>query len=214
MTLLEKVTELIAGQINLDKDSREALLYGLQVFCYSAAGFLAVLAVGWALNCLPETVTVTITVALLRSLAGGAHCTTPLRCTVVTALVFPLLGRTASLLETIEPLHPAPFILLISLLALTIILWRAPVDSPAKPITTKEHRRRLRTLSVSVVIILAAVQFILLQHQSGAAHKVIISAGLGMLWETFMLTKTGHKFMALLDSLLRNPFAKEVNRNA
>jgi len=214
MALLKRITEHIAGQTNLDKNGREALFYGLQVFCLNVSGLLAVLAVSWALNCLPEAVMVAVIVALLRSLAGGAHCTTPARCTVATALIFPLLGKTAVFLQTLAQLNLAPYIILVYISSLTVIFLKAPVDSPAKPINTAKHRLRLRVLSLAAVTALTIVQLILLQYQSGISQKVIVAVGLGILWATFILTCIGHKFMALLDNLLRNPFAEEVNGNA
>jgi len=203
MTSLEKLTIFLAKKTNLEKDKQEVLLYGLQVFFYSVSGFLAVISIAYIFNCLTEVTIVAITVGMLRSLAGGAHCSTHLRCTIVTASVFPLLGRAAVFLETANLFNPVPYIVLISISALIVILLRAPVDSPAKPINTEEHRQRLRILSLAAVTFITILQFVLLKFESDLARKLIIAAGLGILWETFILTQTGHKFMAFLDNFLK-----------
>jgi len=201
MTCSEKITRLIAGQISLDEDKQQEFHYGLQVFSLTVAGVLIVLVFSWLLHCLPESLTAMLTVALLRSFAGGAHCTSPVRCTIVTAFTFSLLGMAADRLEAWQPFNLTLFVLLNSFLALTAVLLKAPVDSPAKPILTQQHRRFLRRLSFLIVVALAVLQLIFLTN--AAPREIIIATGLGMLWEALILTGPGHGLMFVLDYLLK-----------
>lgn len=202
MTLLEKLAGVIAGQIKLDPDNKQVLYYGLQVFSLSIIGIVAVLVMGWLLNCLKESVAAMVTVALLRSFAGGAHCTAPGRCTAVTALAFSFLGRTAVFLGSLKVFNLSLFIVAIFLITMVVVLQKAPVASPAKPILTEKHKRRLRTLSFCAVsglfvLLLAAQYFSILERGT------IIAAALGMLWETFILTGPGHRVIAYIDGFLK-----------
>ena len=153
------------------------------------------------LHCLPESLAAMLTVALLRSFAGGAHCNSPARCTIVTAFTFSLIGLAADRLEAWQPLNLRLYILSTTLVTLSAVLLKAPVDSPAKPILTQQHRRFLRRLSLLTVTALAVLQLIF--QANAVSDEIIIATGLGMLWEALMLTGPGHGLMFVLDYLLK-----------
>lgn len=203
MAFLQKIAENIAEQINLDRDSQEVFLYGMQVFCVTVSGLMAALVFGWFLNCFTETLIATGSVALLRTFAGGAHCTSPVRCTIVTAIVFPMLGKASILMGVLQPFNALHYTVLTGLLALTGAFLLAPADSPAKPISTERHRKILRFFSLAAVILITAGT-VILQHQNLIQKTFIYSTGLGLLWQTFILTKSGHTFMDWLDKGLKN----------
>lgn len=192
---------MIAGRLNLEQEKQQEFHYGLQVFSLTAAGVVVVLVISWLLHCLPESLAAMLTVALLRSFAGGAHCTSPVRCTIVTAFTFSFIGLAADRLEAWQPINLTLFVLLNSFLTLTAVLLKAPVDSPAKPILTQKHRRFLRRLSLLTVIALAVLQLIF--QTNAASGEIIIATGLGMLWEALILTGPGHGLMFVLDYLLK-----------
>ncbi|MDI6907617.1 MAG: accessory gene regulator B family protein, partial [Thermoanaerobacterales bacterium] len=82
------------------------------------------------------------------------------------------------------------------------VLILAPVDSPAKPIRTAVHRRRLKMLAIVAVLAVAAAQAALLAAAGPSGKELAAAAGFGLLWQSFILTSAGHAVMHAADRIL------------
>ncbi|MBE3580275.1 MAG: accessory gene regulator B family protein [Thermoanaerobacteraceae bacterium] len=122
-----------------------------------------------------------------------------LTCTLVGMALFPLLGKIA---DAAAPGMGASGLLLVlaavSAVCLSTVVRMAPVDSPAKPILSADCRRNLRRLSVAAVILITAAQVALLK---AGAYNLVLALSLGLGWQTFSLTRAGHRFAAFVDKL-------------
>jgi accessory gene regulator B len=187
-------------KLNLTPDEEEIALYGLQVIIYTITGFLAVSLAGWLLGCLYTTLAATLTAAFLRLWSGGAHSNSPLTCVLLGAVVSSALGKISLVLAPLlKPFHLFLAVVLGSLLSLTFVWRLAPVDSPAKPILAAEYRRRMWLFSVTSVVLIAAVQVALLAV--AGAPDLVLAASLGLWWQTFTLTRAGHRFATFIDKM-------------
>ncbi|MDI6711122.1 MAG: accessory gene regulator B family protein [Bacillota bacterium] len=197
---VRSIAEYLGEKAGLDAETRDVVRFGIESLYLFVAGLLAVTLVAWLLGCIPEALAATGVVVVLRSFAGGAHLTGPGRCMAVTALLFPALGKAAQTIAAWDSVVPA-FITVTPFVCLLAVLILAPVDNPAKPIRTAAHRRRLKILAAAAVSAAAAVQAALLA--AGASGEVMaVAAGLGLLWQSFILTSAGHAVMHAADRIL------------
>jgi len=196
-------------KLNLTPDEEEVALYGLQILIYTLIGLLTICLGGWLLGCFWTTLAVCLTAAGLRLFTGGAHSSSPLICTLLGMVMIPLLGKIAAVTA---PLFTSLSLFLIvapGFILSLIIIWRlAPVDSPAKPITSIEHRKKLHFLSIAAVLLLTVGQSFLLIK--GQALTVVLALSLGLWWQAFALTKAGHRFATFTDNF---KLRKEGKRN-
>ncbi|AEG16346.1 Accessory gene regulator B [Desulfofundulus kuznetsovii DSM 6115] len=187
----------------LTEEQEEIAAYSLLILFQTVISLLGVSLVAWLAGCLTAALAALFTSAFLRSFSGGAHCTSPARCTVLSILTVPLLGTLAT---NLAPFFSRPLLALVVLaggvLAFAVVLRLAPVDSPAKPITSSRERQRFRWLSSAAVLGVVTLQLALLVLSSPNMAILILAAEMGMLWQVFSLTRTGHRFVARIDKLL------------
>ncbi|MEW6447737.1 MAG: accessory gene regulator B family protein [Bacillota bacterium] len=200
INLTRSVAGYLKDKLNLTQEQEEIALYGLQFIVYQVTGFFFTLLVGWLLGCFWTTLAVDFAASSLRMFSGGAHSKTPLTCFITGVITIPLLGKLAAI--TAPYLTPLGMSLIVTLgfIPSTLVVYRlAPVDSPANPITSVTRRRRLRFLSLLVLMSVTAGEFLLLVN--GVALPIVLAASLGVWWQTFTLTRSGHRFATIIDNL-------------
>jgi len=185
-------------KLNLTPDEEEVARYGLQILIYTLTGLITICLAGWLLGCFWTTLAVCLTAALLRLFTGGAHSNSPLTCTLLGMVVVPLIGKIAALTAPFFTPQSLTLIVVPGLILSLNIIWRlSPVDSPAKPITSLEHRKKLRFLAIAAVLLLTSGQALLLIK--GQAPAVVLALSLGLWWQAFTLTQAGHWFATFTD---------------
>ncbi|HHW40408.1 MAG TPA: accessory gene regulator B family protein [Syntrophomonadaceae bacterium] len=189
-------------KLNLSVDEEAIALFGLQALIYSTINLLTICFVGWLFGCFWTTLVATLSAGLLRLFSGGAHSKSPLTCAILGMIVALLLGKAALIIAPIFTYQALLVTILIGVVvSLIIVLLLAPVDSPAKPIISLEYKRKMRFLSLLIVILIAAGQVVLISWNE-ALTGIVLSASLGTWWQTFTLTKAGHRFATLLDNFI------------
>ena len=188
----------LKAKLNLTPDEEEVARYGLQVLVYTLTGLITICLAGWLLGCFWTTLAVCLTAACLRLFSGGAHSNSPLTCTLLGMVIVPLLGKTAAFTAFFFTPQSLSLIVVPGLILSLIIIWRlAPVDSPAKPITSLDYRKKLHFLSIAAVLLLTSGQAFLLLK--GQAPTVVLALSLGLWWQAFTLTQAGHRFATFTD---------------
>ncbi|WP_027717565.1 accessory gene regulator ArgB-like protein [Desulfovirgula thermocuniculi] len=197
-----RIAAFLRQNLDLTAEQEEVAAYALLVIFLTAASVAAVAFLGWLLGCMGEALAVLFTVFVLRSFSGGAHCTSPVRCTLTSALLAPAMGKLAaagSLLLGAKALYPA--VLGGGGLA-TWLCWRlAPVESPAKPLTSEAARAFFRRASTAVAAGAIILQVALLRF-TPVPRSLVLAVTAGLLWQVFTLTAAGHRFVAGLDKTL------------
>jgi len=122
----------------------------------------------------------------LRRLSGGAHFNAPLKCLVLGAVIYSLIGIIAAKLVMYELTNQImlSFILLVSLLLVFIL---APVDSAAKPIHSRGFRIILKSSSIGFVVL--SLIFISVINNP----LVSVSAVLGVFYQSITLLPVFNK---------------------
>lgn len=191
----------LAQKTGLQPDKEEVLTYIIEVLAINFGNVLATLILGALLGVLPGTVACLMTVAILRHTAGGAHSNSPVRCALVTILLFPSMALLAVMLSKLDITYNDYFMFTAILTALITITILAPVESPSAPIISKIRRKKLKFLSIAAIIFLSAAILTARADIWNLPQEIINSMIIAILWGTFILTKPAHKVMTFIDSI-------------
>lgn len=194
----ENFSDYIRKEIKVTEETAEIAQFGLEVFTSTLLGLVTILIFGAIFGVVPQALAAVIGVASVRVFAGGAHCSTAVRCALVSGLVFPILGLLANGQAAFIQPHLELFLGVVVTVGLVSVFTLAPVDSPEKPILTDTHRRRLRRLSVIAVVVLVVLIYAV-SRLVPAAGTLAVAASFGLVWQCFVLTNCAHKLMAIIE---------------
>lgn len=200
------LAEKIAVSLEYDAEKQAVIAYGLtgllQLLVLAAVFSL----LGILFSIFWELAILYIAVALYRKYSGGGHASSMEACTLFSIFICLLLAFAAKGLTQIFSGVPALLISVAGTFVFAgVITWRrAPVDSPNKPIRTKEKKQRMRL--GSFVFLAAAFCASLLLFWGARWYPLCRSCGFALLlavcWQAFTLTPLGIAFIRLADRLL------------
>jgi len=191
----------LTAQTGLSPEKEPVLSYVIEVLALSCINIVAALMLGLLLGVLPGTMACLATALLFRHTAGGAHSSSPWRCGVMTITVFPLIALLAVPLSALK--QPCLDLLAASavLYGLLAVIRLAPVDSPSAPVISPLRRKRLKALSVVVVLALAVLLVVLRQSPWACARQIQLCIAISMAWLSLMLGRQGQRLISLVDSI-------------
>jgi len=183
-------------------DETEAVLtYAIEILAITVINIVLTLGLGWLFGVFFGTLAALLTAVLVRHTAGGAHSSSPIRCAIITMIVFPVLALLAKQLAGFNPFITNILCILMVLISL-LLIWRfAPVENEAAPIISPQRRRALRTFSFLAFIIVFICILLIKQSVQSWAADVYVSIALGLMWSTFNLSYPGHALMLFLDGI-------------
>lgn len=156
----------------LQEEDRELYEYAYQLLVLQAVNLLILIVIGVGFSCLFPLLLFAAVYIPLRSFAGGWHASTPVRCSLFSAvleLAVAVLLKSESLLATWH---------LLSLLMIPagIIIWRmVPSGAASKPLSDSEkikYRRTARSIWAAELLLFAVL---LWGHWSEAALIILIA---------------------------------------
>ncbi|KAF1084163.1 putative accessory gene regulator protein [Sporotomaculum syntrophicum] len=191
----------LSRQTNLPAEQETVLTYIIEVLALTFLNVFLTLLVGAFLGVLPGTAACLVTTALFRHIAGGAHSNSPLRCAVVTIIIYPMLALLSTYFNrlgqgAVDMLSIVAFG--VGMMAMIVL---APVDSVAAPIISTVRRKKLKYASVAFVMLVIVATLWFRGSQWQYAEMVRTCVALTLLWVSFMLTGWGHGFMAVIDGI-------------
>lgn len=190
----------LGNRLDLTPEQEDVALFGLQTFLYPIVNVFLVCLSAWLLGGLWSTIAALLSTMALRLFSHGAHSNAPVTCILTSVVIFPALGKIATVAAphlTVQELLP---IIAAGFLLSSMLFWRlSPVDSPAKPITSEAERRRLRHYTLITACCIVALQiFILITFK---ALTVALALSLGVWWQAVSLTRAGHWLATLFDNI-------------
>lgn len=186
----------LEGELKLSQRDVTIVSYGLEIIIGGIIKIFFYISVPLSLGLFNQFWAAFFTAAVLRSAAGGAHCSTFCKCLLFTLLIFLGIAATSRALSMI--LLPAEEILLVStVLAFLIFLIYAPLDVKEKPIKSANRRRWLKTISC----VIAPACYVVITHLA-PGQDIILACSLAICFSTFVVTKSGLKFIKFLDSVI------------
>lgn len=193
------ITEDMARQLGYDQDQQEILQYAFIITMNTLIGFVVIALVGGIFGVAKLALVAALTGGVLRTYSGGAHATSPARCSAIGAIAYVSLGIIAQLL-TVK--HTLLVLFIITTLFAGWSIWSyAPAEAPGKPLGSRLHRQKLRQRAF-ITWGVWVIGFGLIFAQWGSSPWLIASC-LGALWQSVTITPVGHKITAQLDSFLK-----------
>lgn len=200
--ICEKISDYIAQELSLDDDKKAVINYGIFAFIQMVICILLVIVFGFILNVTIEALIISSIISILRKSTGGIHANSPERCAII--------GTVASVGMALIAKHAYVSLSLIIVLGWIVFVWSyytihklAPVDSIAKPIKSIKKRRRLKksaiiTLTVYLsIVVINILCYLMVKNSSLLIYSLCIY--MGLLWQIFSLTKSGHLILGMLN---------------
>jgi len=189
----------LTSQTGQNDETETVLIYAIEILTISVINIVLTLGLGWLIGVFWGTLAALLTAISVRHTAGGAHSSSPIRCAIITMIIFPALALFAKQLASLNPFITDLLCLLMVLISFVLIWCFAPVENKAAPIISPQRKRSLRTFSFLAFFVVCICTFIIRQSLQPWAEDVYISIVLGQMWSTFNLSYSGHSFMLFLD---------------
>lgn len=211
MSLVEKIAVNIGKQtrsiLELDDDTEEVVIYGAVNLIQVSLGLLFTIIIGFIFGVLYEALLFTLTSAILKKCSGGPHASSPGRCLFMGSTISVGVSLFISNILSMQNLWIISIAGGLSIIiAIYIIIIKAPVASENKPITSIKMRRRLKRNCIRIVLIFSIIMIVSLilfkVSQNSFYIKIFQCICLGTLWQTVTLTKPIIRFLHKFDSLL------------
>lgn len=173
--MIDKLSNLISSKFVkhniISEDAKDVYKYGVEISISSLIGFVITLIIGLIFNVLIQTVIFYVVFISLRSMTGGYHAETYLKCNLVFSLVtlFVVIFSKAAC----EMQMPGGILTLLFLPSVTSFIWIAPVENINKPIE-KKKRVYWKITAVVTSVILYILSLLLYKNQHTIEATVII----------------------------------------
>ena len=205
--LAKRLADAIGEMLSFDNEKIAVLAYGFTALfqmgiIFAIASIVGILGRFWY-----ECMILFLGVGLLRKSVGGAHSETYTGCLFISIFTISFLAFLSRFLSKYLFLNngnaPAVWIFTFIVFAVAFIVTyiKAPVDSKHKPIVKPEKIKRLRHSAFITIFLYfaAAVIFIYFSDNNPRLLSVSFSFAFATLWQTFVLTGAGHKFIKIID---------------
>lgn len=174
--MINRLSTLISDQFVkhniIPKDAKDVYTYGVEITISSIIGFLITLAIGLLFDSLINAMIFYVIFISLRSMTGGYHASTYLKCNIVFSSIslFTLLfSKAASHIQL-----SVGIITLFFLPAVAIFLWLAPIENSNKPIEKKKRIYwKVTAVLLSLFLYILSILLYINSHNFEAAVIII-----------------------------------------
>ncbi len=196
-----KYANSLTKELGHSHEKKRVYYYGFQIVIGGIVKTAVLVLLTLLLGIFQSTLTVIAFFAVPRIFAGGYHMDNYTRCMITSLGIFLGLGLLvkytylywgSGMLITLSVLTSLPALV-------SAIKW-APADTPYKPITNPQKIKRLKTISVIVVILWAAANSILIYNK---LPYYILAGCLGMLMAAFIISPAGYGFFDFISGKSR-----------
>ena len=150
-----KLSNIVAVKTGSDEDSREVYQYALELILSTVIGFAAILAVASITIGIQYGIVFLVFFSALRSVAGGYHADTYLKCFCVSVAMFVGVVVVCEVLMYFA--MGSRWLILPAIAAGVYIIFRAPVLHPNQPLSEKRVQKNKQVAKVIVLVELIAV---------------------------------------------------------
>ncbi len=197
-----RIADKIAQSFGYDEEKTAVVSYGLLAILQMVIIFAMTFIIGWIGGFCLECMIIFLSVGFLRRSIGGGHSNSFTGCLIISIFIISLFAFLSRYL--FGPNEPLWFVVAYSvvyLIAFYIIYKRAPMDSSNKPIVREEKIRRLRRTGFITWALYYAITiaFTFLSVKNVRFINLAMSLTLATIWQTFMLTGIGNKFIRTVD---------------
>lgn len=148
--ILNRTIAFIERNNSIDAEKAEVIRYGLEILLLKVLFFIASIAVGILMHNFWECLIFTLALSAIRSLAGGYHADTRIKCFIQSMC---MLMAVLAILKLIQKnLFICEMAMCLTIAAAVIIWLFSPIDTENKRLTNQE-RKILRIKSRLILII-------------------------------------------------------------
>lgn len=203
---IEEISRIIAfkisSRISLKSEEREIVEYGLKVFLSEVFSLSILFIVLFVTGLIKTGMSILIAAGVLRKFSGGAHCSSPMRCTILGVMTVPLFAFSVEKLLILGENKLLAAAVCLFVLNLFTCLKYAPADSPQKPIN-EVSKKRLKRGALLLISITSSV-FLIAGYFSFYIDISFISAvSVGFFYQSITLTPVGYRFTVAMDRLMQ-----------
>jgi accessory gene regulator B len=194
-----KCADFLVKHQNENNEKRRVYYYGFQVILGELLKLIILILASLLLGTLQATIMATIAFVFLRTTAGGTHMDTYGKCMVVTLVIFLFTGVFAQ--YTYQYWSDIQILILVIgtfVGGLFIIIKWAPGDTPNKPIKDPKKIRNFKRKSIIMISLWLILMLIMKQYSN---NVIIISACMGVLFESFTITPAGYSFFTWISGV-------------
>ena len=201
--LASKLAIKIAEKIELDQEKKSVVAYGLVGILQITTLFILITVLGIITGTFYESFIIFFSVGFMRKSTGGAHSKSMWGCnavSVLSILFLALLSRYVLVMSITKEVNIAKTIAVFAA-GLFVFFAKVPVDSPNKPIKSKDKIKRLRKESYMKLLLLFAVTLLSIHYaeSSSRLYSVSVSLRVALLWQMFTLIDLGASFLQKAD---------------
>lgn len=203
MEIVDKMTFYLQRELKLNNADASVVKYGLEVLWSSVVGIIAIIVVSWFLGVLKYALFAVLAASSLRILSGGAHSARLFNCTLLGVIVSPGIGLLTKYIWPLMPFQVLPMLFILTLFMSFSMVWKyAPADTPNKPITKPQQRKKLRILSFTHLSIWSIITILTLYGKVNISSDIIFALTLGIIWQSFSITPLGYMMVKAFDNIL------------
>lgn len=145
---------LLKNEYNYDNDTLDRVKYGLEIIYIIVTKVSIILLISIALGLFKETLLFTLFITPIRTFAYGMHAKKSWHCYAFSIIFFMLIpyvfiNINFNLIQK----------LIFSLFAFISMLVYAPADTHKRPLVNKQHRKKLKVLSLLITSIYIIIIF-------------------------------------------------------
>lgn len=204
--ITSRIAEKVALELELDKDRKEVIAYGTFALIHMLFSIMLVALFGVVFGTAVEALIISFTASILRKYSGGVHAGTPGLCAIIGTVV--CVGQGMIISYLLASVINFNWTMLLGAFTFTysyyLVYKLAPVDSPAKPIKRQEKKERMRKGSIILLTVYLAIVIFGIGLYLYTKDKQFLVFSLciygGIAWQSFTLTKVGHKLFSIIDS--------------
>ncbi|APF22578.1 accessory gene regulator ArgB-like protein [Clostridium butyricum] len=200
----ENISNYIAKELNLEQDRKSVVNYGIFAFIHMIICIVLIILFGFIFNVMIEALIISFTTSILRKSSGGVHASSPERCVVIgtiSTIIMALISTNLNLSCSLNILLGV-FVFAFSYY---IIYKLAPVDSISKPIKNPNKISKLKKTSINITSIYLLISIINVVVYFFTENYIFLTYSMciymGLLWQVFSLTDTGHIILGKLNNL-------------
>lgn len=205
-----KLANSLTKELGHTHEKRRVYYYGFQIVIGGIIKGILLVLITLLLGIFKATMSVLLFFAIPRMTAGGYHMDDYTKCMLTALGIFLSLGFIVKYTSGFWSVWTLIILsLIVFVTTLFCVIKYAPADTPYKPITKPEQKRKLKTLSIKVVMLWLAIDIVLLIY----GLKYYILAGcLGMLLAAFFISPAGYKFFDFISGKSRRPISANISR--
>ncbi|AFA47371.1 accessory gene regulator ArgB-like protein [Acetobacterium woodii] len=206
LTLTKRLSASICQSLNITGDKREVVEYGMIALIQILVLIPAIIIIGSLTGTALSALIICFSASLLRKSSGGVHVSSINICTIM-GITF-CVGASVLIqyfLDSHVSINVLLAVVIISfLIALAVILTKAPVDTENKPIRTAKKKKRLRKEALFILAFYAGISVLLIYFSFNYRITTVYlwSILFGMMWQVLTLTQIGEKIIGGIDKKL------------